>query len=321
MAGTLDISARERRDCAVLLAADFGGVLSRRHLRALGVGRKAVAREVDAGRWRVHGHQTVAVHTSVLSVDGQCWRAIWEVGEGIAALDGVSALNAAGLVGFEVPAIQVSVPHGSTPYRVDGVRWRSVVRGEGEVVGAAGLHRVRVPIAAVRAAHWAVSDRQAALVLAMSVQQRLVTCDQLRQAVRSCRTRGRVELIRDLVEAIAGGAQTLGELDFARRCRVRGLPEPDRQVIVRTSTGRIYLDVRWSDIGLVVEIDGSGHRVGLAVTDDNLRQNSVWLEGDVVLRIDVVGLRVRGEEFMDQVCAAHGVLTARARSRLAGTVR
>ncbi len=93
-------------------------------------------------------------------------------------------------------------------------------------------------------------------------------------------------------------------------CRKRGLPAPDRQVIRQGPNGRVYLDVRWSSIGLVVEIDGSQHRVGLALTDDNLRQNAVTLSGDVVLRIDLIGLKVYAQQFMDQVCRAHAELTA-----------
>jgi very-short-patch-repair endonuclease len=104
------------------------------------------------------------------------------------------------------------------------------------------------------------------------------------------------------------GAQSLGELDFAALCRSHGLPEPDRQVVRRGPRGRIYLDVRWSAIGLVVEIDGSQHRMGLAVTDDNLRQNEVTLSADRVLRVDLVGLRLRPEAFMAQIVRAHAQL-------------
>jgi len=76
---------------------------------------------------------------------------------------------------------------------------------------------------------------------------------------------------------ITDGAQSLGELDFAQMCRRHGIPPPDRQVLRRTARGRVYLDARWAGRRLVVEIDGAGHRVGLAVTDDNLRQNEVAL--------------------------------------------
>ena len=59
------------------------------------------------------------------------------------------------------------------------------------------------------------------------------------------------------------------------------------------------------DVGLAVEIDGAGHRAGLAVTDDLLRQNAVTIGGELVLRMDLLGLRIEGDAFMDQVCRAH----------------
>jgi very-short-patch-repair endonuclease len=77
---------------------------------------------------------------------------------------------------------------------------------------------------------------------------------------------------------------------------------PDRQFLVRTKTGRVYLDVRWLSIGLVVEIDGCGHREGLALLDDNFRQNQVSLIEDVVLRYGLTALRLWEKEVMDQVC-------------------
>jgi very-short-patch-repair endonuclease len=102
-------------------------------------------------------------------------------------------------------------------------------------------------------------------------------------------------------------------------CRRRGLPEPDRQFVVRTASGRVYLDVRWLDIRLVVEIDGSGHRDGLALVDDHLRQNRASLEEDVVLRYSLWALRLREAAVLDQVCRAHEVLSRR-RGRLTRTV-
>ena len=48
--------------------------------------------------------------------------------------------------------------------------------------------------------------------------------------------------------------------------------------------GRVYLDVAWEDIGLVVEIDGGHHALALNPVDDALRQNEVTLGDDMVLR-------------------------------------
>lgn len=94
-------------------------------------------------------------------------------------------------------------------------------------------------------------------------------------------------------------------------CRRRGLPEPDRQFVVHTPSGRVSLDVRWLAVGLVVEIDGSGHREGLAQRDDNFRQNDVSLREDVVLRYGLLALRLDEEAVLDQVCLAHQLVALR----------
>ncbi len=62
--------------------------------------------------------------------------------------------------------------------------------------------------------------------------------------------------------------------------------------------------MEWEDLGLAVEIDGAGHRTGLAVTADNLRRNSLLIGGRMVLTLDLVGLRLDPDAFMDQVEAA-----------------
>ncbi len=283
---------------ATRAAADQFGVLSRRQLSLLGVDRRAIARHVQAGRWRTHGSQTVAVHTAGLSVEAQWHRAVWEVGERIAVLDGVSALAAAGLRGLDDTFVHVSVPHTATVDPIDGVVIHKVIRRvSGEQTGWP-VARTTPAVAAIRAAHWAVSDRQAALFLVMPVQQRLTTGARLLETAKIVRGRTRRAFIPRVCADIAGGAQALGELDFALLCRQAGLPEPERQVVRAGPEGRIYLDVRWP-CGLVVEIDGAGHQFGLAPTDDNLRQNAVTLGGDLVLRFDLLALRV----FPDQVVA------------------
>lgn len=288
------------RDAVEAVADGQGGVLSRRQLSRLGVDRGAVAREVSALRWATHGVHTVAVHRGPLPDEASMRRAVWEVGHGVALLDGVSSLSVCGLTGFSEPLVHVSVTRNARCPQVDGVRVHRVRRREDEEWGA-GAPRTRPEIAAVRAAGWATTDRQAALLLAMTVQQRLVAPARLLAAAREVRVRGRRPFIRQVVQDICAGAQSLGELDFAAMCRRHGMPEPERQVVRRGPRGRVYLDVRWAGNRLVVEIDGSGHRMGLAVTDDNLRQNSVTLDGDRVLRFDLLGLRLHEPVVMAQV--------------------
>lgn len=300
----------ERRAAAWAAAECSDGVVSRTALRALGIDRNAVCREVAAGRWRLHGAQTVAVHTGALSDAALRWRAVWEVGRG-AVLDGVSALLAAGLQGFTTDVVHVSVAHDQRAPSVSGVRIHKVREPLGQDTVAVGVPRVRPGVAAVRAAQWAVSDRQAALVLCLTAQQRLVN------GTGFCDVRwpgghyGRTAFVRQILKDVTQGVHSLGELDFGRLCRDRGLPPPARQVVRQGPRGRIYLDARWDGIGLVVEIDGAQHRQGLAVTADNLRRNDLALADEVVLTIDLVGLRLESELFMSQVARAFATLSRR----------
>ncbi len=275
-------------------------MLTQGRLAGLGYDHAAISREVDNDRWGRLGIHTVVLHTGAVGAAALRWRAVWEVAEDVALVDGVTALHAAGLTGYVEDVVHVSVPRGAQCRRVEGVRVHRVTRRANEAVGS-GLPRTRVEVAALRAAAWARSDRQAALVLCLVVQQRLTTGARLLSALQVVRNRGRRPFVRQVLRDIADGAQSLGELDFAAMCRRHDIPPPDRQVLRHTALGRVYLDARWNGSRFVVEIDGAGHRVGLAVTDDNLRQNEVVLGDDRVLRIDLVGLRVHEEAFMRQV--------------------
>ncbi|MGA8045398.1 MAG: hypothetical protein WCA30_03950, partial [Dermatophilaceae bacterium] len=254
-----------------------------------------------------------ALHTAGLSFVARCWRAVFEVGESIATIDGVTALQVAGLQNFTDDAIHVSVHHLATIRPVPGVvihKVRRRVDGEGL---HSGLPRTRPTVAAIRAAHWAVSDRQAALILLMGGQQRLYRAGDLVDMRAQIQGRTRRAFIDRIIQAVSDGVHALGELDVAGLCRSRGLPPPTHQIMRRGPGGRVYLDIGWEDIGLFLEIDGAGHRWGLAVSDDHLRANAVTLERGTVLRMDVVGLLLVVDEFMDQVEQAHTALTVRRR--------
>lgn len=305
------LADRVRTDVAALRELTPHGVISRAELRRHGWDRDAVARQVRQHRWATHGRQTVALHTGPLPVEAHRWRCVWETGRDIAALDGATALQAAGMTGFAEDRVHVSVVHRATIEPVQGAVVHKVIRRVANEVVPVGVPRTRPAVAAIRAAHWAVSDRQAALLLVMPVQQRIVTGYALLEASKQVRGRTRRAFIRDVSRDIADGAQSLGELDFAALGRQRGLPEPSRQSVRPGPEGHVYLDVEWQDVGLAVEIDGSHHRMGLSVMQDHLRQNHLVLEGRLVLRMDLIGLRLDPGAFMDQVCRAHAAATTR----------
>ena len=52
---------------------------------------------------------------------------------------------------------------------------------------------------------------------------------------------------------------------------------------------------------MVVEIDGIHHAWVQNIVGDALRQNSLVISGDVVLRLPLLGLRLEPDDFLDQI--------------------
>ena len=88
-----------------------------------------------ADRWRTHGLQT---------------------GADVAALDGVTALLAAGLTGYRDERIHVSVVHSHTVKQVHGVRVHKITRRHARELEPHGIPRVRPAVGAIRGGRRAV---------------------------------------------------------------------------------------------------------------------------------------------------------------------
>jgi very-short-patch-repair endonuclease len=216
----------------------------------------------------------------------------------------VTALQAAGLKGFDEPVFHLSMPKSGRPRSWPGARIHETRRRQpGDLVGS-GVPRTRPAIAAVRGALWAVSDRQAALVLVMAVQQRLVKVDALTTAMDDVKRHRRRRLLLAVLRDLRDGAESLGELDFARLCRDAGLPEPDRQVLHDRPHGRAFVDAEWTEYGLIVEIDGIHHAEAPAQIADALRQNDLTNKCSTILRIPVLALRTDPAGFLTHIRTA-----------------
>lgn len=285
------------------LAADQGGVISLRQAYAIGVTRAQVRADVRALRWRRVGRQCLAVHTGELGQEGQLWSAVLDAGPR-ACLDGASSLVAAGLKNFSTDSIRVSLPRGAKVVRSAQVDVRQTRRLRPDDLVGTGVPRTRNEVAAIRAALWARSDREAELVLTMAVQQKLTTPVDLAGALLLVRRDRRRMLVNETVLEISGGAQSLGEIDVARACRDRGLPEPSRQSLRKGPFGRYFLDIVWERFGVVVEVDGIHHAWAENVVGDALRQNTLAIQGALVLKLPLLGLRHRPDDFYAQVDAA-----------------
>lgn len=278
------------------------GVVSRRQLYAVGVTRWQLEAELRAGRWERAGRQSVLVGRADLS--RQAWQvALNEVGGG-AALAGVTALQAAGLTGISERLMHVAVPKSARPRPAHGVRVHETRLFQEQDVVDLPVRRVLPAPAAVQAALWAVSDRQATLFLIAPVQQQLCAVGQVDAALEAVRRHRRRPLLRQTVAELLRGVQSTGELDLARLLRSRGLPAPDLQVRRRHRTGRVYLDARWPRYRVVVEVDGVQHQGAEAVVRDALRDNELRLDGDTVLRVPALALRTDPGPFLDQVTRA-----------------
>lgn len=295
---------RELRLRSIRRIADGqGGVVSRDQLRAAGITASEVRAHLRAQRWRAVHSQGVAVHTGPLPGLGELWAAVFEAGDR-GCLDGSSALIAGGLEHYSEDVVRISVPRGVLVRRAPGIEIRQTRRLRATDVMPSGIPRTRPQVAGVRAGLWARSDKQAALVVTMTVQQGLAPPERLGEEVMRVKRDRRRLLLTSVITDLLGGVRSLGEHEFARMCRARGLPEPSRQVIRRGPGGRSYLDVCWECWGVVVEIDGIQHEWADRVVPDALRHNAIALDGAIVLRLPLLGLRVAPEEFFAQVVAA-----------------
>ncbi len=293
---------RRRHAGADRLASQQASIISRTQLYQLGFSRGEVRAQVRARRWQRIGSHCLATHNGPLTKDARYWVAVLEGGPR-ALVDGESSLVLGGLEHYDVARIRVSVPRGARiRHRRSSLNIRQTRRwcADDQAPGT-GVPRTRIAVAAVRAALWAVTDRQATLLLTMTVQQGLAPVSELATEALRIRRDRRRGLVHGVLLDLAGGVRSLGELDVVRGCRDRGLPEPDAQALRRGKRGSIYLDFRWKRWKVVVEVDGIQHSWAQQIVGDALRHNAIAIQGDVVLRLPVLGLRVCPDEFFDQI--------------------
>jgi hypothetical protein len=274
-----------------VLSETQSGALGRRQLVVAGVPRWLVRNELRARRWQRFGRQVVVTHNGDIGVATRRWAALLEVGCR-AALDGVTALQVAGITALTDEEIHVITPKSSTPQKPAGAVVHESRRFREEDVLPLEPRRVRPAVAAVHAALWARTDREATYVVMLVVQQRHCSVAELAEAVEAVRRAPRRRLLRQLVGELAGGALAMSEIDVARDFRAAGLPEPDRQVPRERAGGRRYLDCRLEEFGLTLELDGAGHDDPLQRLDDLVRDIGTLAEGEDVVRIPMAAYRL-----------------------------
>ncbi|MCW2615176.1 MAG: hypothetical protein JWN08_2170 [Frankiales bacterium] len=271
-----------------------------------------LARELRARRWQRSGRQTVVTHNGPLDWRARCWVALLEL-DPRAALDGVTSLRWSRLPLTDEEVVVIT-PKGSRRRSLAGVRVRESRRWRAEDVVVDGGRRTRPAVAAVHAALWASTDKQAAYLVTLAVQQGCTTPAALSDALVGVRRAARRPLLVRTVHALVGGSRALGEADLVAGLRERGLPEPDQQVLRTRPSGRHYLDADFPAHDLTLEMDGSQHDLPGHRLSDLLRDLALVVEGRTVLRIPMIAWWLDREGVLD---ALEAVFVSRGWSRAA----
>lgn len=269
-------------------------VVSRNALYKQGFTPGRVRAQVDARRWQFVGLAVVR-HNGPLS-RRQRWDAALVNAGPRAALTGFTALEQHGLTGWQRNWVDVLVPVGVPVPRIDGIQVR--------------LHRTRLwkgrsdhdayrvdalPHALVVAARSFRDSRSACGLFAAAVQQGLAAPEQLLREVSRPTCTRHARVLKAALLDIAGGSESLAEIDFARLCRRYRLPEPVRQARRRDHDGRErYLDAYWelsNGRRVVAEVDGALHLGPERWWEDQARQNALSLDVDAFLRFPSWALR------------------------------
>lgn len=229
-----------------------------------------------------------------------------------AILGGVAALEEAGWGHRGDGKVDVMVPRGNRASRRElpaCVRLH-YVNDLPVVLGA--VRRTTSSRAVVDAAAWARSDREASFIVTSTLQRQLVTAASVTSTLAGRANVRRSGVIREIVAEFVRGAHSMGELDFVRECRKRGLPEPDRQVPRRDSAGRRrFTDaefLRADGRVVMVEVDGVGHMSAKAWLADMDRHNDLTISTEaLVLRVSAWQLRHDPEAFFARLSQALGL--------------
>lgn len=284
------------------LTAAQCSVTTRRQLSTLGIDRGHVRNQVRAGRWGTVGHRVVILHCGPLTDEQQRWAAV--LGQTTtAALGGISAAEAHGLVWMSDERLHVIVPEGSRIVRTDGVVVHAsrTYRPAEDLQPGNGVPRTRIERSIVDGSAWAVSDRRACGLLCASIQQGLVTAERLLVALAAAGPIRRRHLIALTLGDIEGGAQSLLEIDFGTLAEQAGLPRPRRQVVRLDAEGkRRYIDVDFEFFD--VEVDGAIHLKPASYWDDMHRQNELTIAGAPrTLRFSTVAIRLEPDKVVSQL--------------------
>jgi very-short-patch-repair endonuclease len=281
----------------VALAERQHGVVTRRQLCELGVGKSATDARIRDGRlWRVH-QGVYAVGRPTLTLHGRFIAAVLSCGPG-AALSHIAAGVLLSLLDERGPRIDVTVPRG-------GQRRRR---------GAVVIHRAALPAADVTTKHGISVTTPARTLIDLAdvlprrrLERALDEAAYLRLAVTDLQPRpgrrGSGALAEALARDDAGTTRTRSDLEermLSLLHRFR-LPAPE----VNSSIEGYTVDFAWRAQWLIVETDGwAAHGTRPAFERDRRRDADLVAAGWRVLRVSYERLGGEPEWVADRIADA-----------------
>jgi very-short-patch-repair endonuclease len=232
------------------------GVVTRDQALRAGLSRHVIEARLEAGRWqRLHRGVFVTFSGPIPRIT-MLWGAVLRAGDD-AVLSHHTAAELWGLSDAPSASIHVAVPRQSGALILPGLCLHYSARLP------ATRHPVRLPPltrleeTVLDLAELSTSAEDAVAWPIRACQRRLTTPARISAVLAD---RARVRWRADVADAIAVlrvGVQSPLELRYFRDVERRhGLPRGERQAPVARGAARQYLDVRYADYGVVVELDG-----------------------------------------------------------------
>ena len=283
------------------------GVVALRDVVAAGVTPAQIRWRVASGRWQRPMRDALLLRPDPPSRVQLLWCAVESVGPD-AYLAGATAAGVGGLRGHDsATEVTVVVPTGRRVAPRPGMTVRRTARLESvDVVRDELPRRTRPARSLVDLAEWAPGRDEARAALAAAVQQRLVTPDQLREALRRRGPITRRTLVADTADELEAAADAVVEVLYARMAAVFGLPAGRRRLTTAFGGSARRLDVFYDEWQVNVQIDngaagglGNGYGNDLVVADALPDVAGRWL----VLRSSTRLLRESPEVVAAQVLA------------------
>lgn len=270
---------------ADVLDEQHGALTHEQAVRA-GLSRRQIATRLDSGRWQRLHRGVFATFSGPVPRDTQLWGAVLRVGEH-AVLSHHTAAEVWRLADTPSNLIHLTVPRKAASSHITGV----ILHYSSRLAQA--RHPARLPPltkleeTALDLADLARTAEDAVAWPIRACQRRLTTPDRIISALSE---RGRARWRRDVADAIPDirvGVHSPLELRYVRDVERRhGLPRGDRQVCVIRGVARQYIDVRYTNYGVVVELDGVLAHGADGRSRDMRRDNANALDGYQTLRYD-----------------------------------